>query len=157
MAEGVTYHGRVAIQWIARKLNEYINGIMKTDNFDYVLAIDTDSVLGESLIYVNNKKIRIDEYYELAKGDVEYKGKDNYIKHITADDTTLSFSNKVNEKRINYIMKHKVKKQMYNIEFNGNNVTITEDHSLMVLRKDKLISIKINEIKETDKLVAINT
>jgi DNA polymerase elongation subunit (family B) len=43
-AEAITLTGQVAIRWIERKLNEYLNSILKTDGKDYVIASDTDSV-----------------------------------------------------------------------------------------------------------------
>lgn len=46
-AESVTASGQMTTQWIEKKLNEYLNKILKTEKFDYVIAADTDS------IYVN--------------------------------------------------------------------------------------------------------
>ena len=43
-AEGITLAGQLSIQWIERKFNEYLNRLLKTDNKDFVIAIDTDSV-----------------------------------------------------------------------------------------------------------------
>lgn len=43
IAEAVTLSGQLSIKWIARKFNEYLNGLLKTENKDYVVAIDTDS------------------------------------------------------------------------------------------------------------------
>jgi len=43
-AEAITLSGQLAIRWIERKLNVYLNKLLKTDNFDYVIASDTDSV-----------------------------------------------------------------------------------------------------------------
>jgi len=43
-AEGITMAGQLSIQWIERKLNEYLNKLLKTDDKDFVIAIDTDSV-----------------------------------------------------------------------------------------------------------------
>ena len=50
-------------------------------------------------------------------------------------------------------MKHKVKKKMFKIKINDKEVEITEDHSIMVLRNNKLISIKPKDILKTDKLI----
>jgi DNA polymerase elongation subunit (family B) len=43
-AEAITLSGQVAIRWIEKKLNSYLNRVLKTDNIDYCIAIDTDSV-----------------------------------------------------------------------------------------------------------------
>jgi DNA polymerase elongation subunit (family B) len=43
-AEAVTLSGQVSIRWIENKLNEYLNKLLKTDEVDYVIAVDTDSV-----------------------------------------------------------------------------------------------------------------
>ena len=46
-AEAITYSGQVSIKWIMNKMNAYLNKILKTDDVDYVIASDTDS------LYVN--------------------------------------------------------------------------------------------------------
>lgn len=43
-AEAITKAGQLSIRWIEIKINEYLNKLLKTDNKDYVLAADTDSV-----------------------------------------------------------------------------------------------------------------
>ena len=43
-AEAITCTGQVAIRWIERKLNEYVNKILGTEDTDYVVASDTDSI-----------------------------------------------------------------------------------------------------------------
>lgn len=43
-AAAITMTGQLSIRWIEKKLNRYLNEILKTDNYDYVLASDTDSV-----------------------------------------------------------------------------------------------------------------
>lgn len=44
MAEAITTSGQLSVKWAAKRVNEYMNSVMKTDNFDYVLYIDTDSI-----------------------------------------------------------------------------------------------------------------
>ena len=46
-AEAITLSGQVSIQWIMNRMNAYLNKILKTDEVDYVIASDTDS------LYVN--------------------------------------------------------------------------------------------------------
>jgi len=43
-AEAITLSGQVAIRWIENKLNQYLNKLLKTQDIDYVIASDTDSV-----------------------------------------------------------------------------------------------------------------
>jgi DNA polymerase elongation subunit (family B) len=43
-AEAITLSGQVSIRWIESKMNAYINKLLKTENVDYVIASDTDSI-----------------------------------------------------------------------------------------------------------------
>src|SRR5210317_1412443 len=43
-AEAITLSGQLSIRWIERKMNEYLNNVLKTENEDYVIASDTDSL-----------------------------------------------------------------------------------------------------------------
>ena len=50
MALGVTTAGQLSIRWIEAKINQWMNKILGTENEDYVIASDTDSIylrLGE--------------------------------------------------------------------------------------------------------------
>ena len=43
-AEAITLSGQVSIRWIENKMNERMNKILKTEDVDYVIASDTDSI-----------------------------------------------------------------------------------------------------------------
>ena len=43
-AEAITLSGQVSIRWIENKMNQKINKILKTEDVDYVIASDTDSI-----------------------------------------------------------------------------------------------------------------
>jgi len=43
-AEAITLSGQVAIRWIEGKMNTYLNKLLKTEDVDYVIASDTDSI-----------------------------------------------------------------------------------------------------------------
>jgi DNA polymerase elongation subunit (family B) len=47
LAEAITFSGQLSIKWIMNKMNVHLNKILKTDDVDYVIASDTDS------LYVN--------------------------------------------------------------------------------------------------------
>jgi len=56
-AEAITLSGQVSIRWIENKMNQKINKILKTNDVDYVIASDTDS------IYLNMGPL-VDRVYE---------------------------------------------------------------------------------------------
>ena len=44
MAESITLSGQLSIRWIEARMNEYLNNLLKTEDEDYVVASDTDSL-----------------------------------------------------------------------------------------------------------------
>ena len=43
-AESITLSGQLSIRWMERNINEYLNKTLKTEDIDYVIACDTDSM-----------------------------------------------------------------------------------------------------------------
>ena len=43
-AEAITLSGQVSIRWIENRMNQKVNKILKTEDVDYVIASDTDSI-----------------------------------------------------------------------------------------------------------------
>ena len=43
-AEAITLSGQVSIRWIEKRMNDYINKLLQTEEEDYVIASDTDSI-----------------------------------------------------------------------------------------------------------------
>ena len=74
-AEAITLSGQVSIRWIENRMNKYLNRVLKTDEVDYVIASDTDS------IYLNMGPLV----------DTVYKGRER------ATESVVSFLNKVCE------------------------------------------------------------
>jgi DNA polymerase elongation subunit (family B) len=44
IAEAITLSGQLSIRWIEKKMNAYLNKVLKTKDVDYVIASDTDSM-----------------------------------------------------------------------------------------------------------------
>ena len=44
LAEGITTSGQLSIRWMANKFNSLMNKTLKTNDKDYILAVDTDSI-----------------------------------------------------------------------------------------------------------------
>lgn len=57
-AESITLGGQLSIRWIEREVNKFLNKKLKTDDHDYVIASDTDSIY-----------LRLDKAVEAAYGD----------------------------------------------------------------------------------------
>ena len=43
-AEAITLSGQVSIRWIENRMNGYLNKLLQTEEEDYVIASDTDSI-----------------------------------------------------------------------------------------------------------------
>jgi DNA polymerase elongation subunit (family B) len=63
-AEAITLSGQVSIRWIENRMNSYLNKILKTEDVDYVIASDTDS------IYLNLGDL-VDRVYEGREKNAE--------------------------------------------------------------------------------------
>ena len=58
VAESITLGGQLSILWAERTVNKEMNKLMSTDDVDYVIAIDTDSLyinMGELVQKFNPK------------------------------------------------------------------------------------------------------
>lgn len=53
MAESITISGQLSIQWIQRKINAYLNKLLKTGDVNYIVAGDTDSFYMTLAEFVN--------------------------------------------------------------------------------------------------------
>lgn len=160
LAESITMTGQTIIQLVERALNtktSEITGIEK----DYVIAIDTDSVTGDSLIRTSLGEERIDNFFERTRlnGKVVYDSGDQLVvkPKVKYDALSMTQDGQAVMKNVNYVMAHKVKKKLYRIKVDNKEVTITEDHSVIVKRYGELCSIKPTEIVDGDILITINS
>jgi DNA polymerase elongation subunit (family B) len=160
-AEAITTSGQLSIRWIEKKLNQYMNKILRTENDDYIIASDTDSVVSDTMIYSNGEKLTIGNFYQKVCNDsnlITQRDCDDYVHNITdLNIETISFENdKLVFDKILHVMKHKVKKRFYKLTVNDKEVTITEDHSLTIERDNKLLSVKPSEVLENDIFINID-
>lgn len=156
MCSSITMNGQMMDRFLIKQFKEKYPLIE-------VIAGDTDSCVFDTIVYHNDNKIRIDELFNKMvkenKGEFVFKNDftKQYVYKINTNEKTKTFKdNKVIDDKINYIMKHTVKKKMYKIKVGGKEVTVTQDHSLIVMRDNKLISVKPYQIKKTDKFIYIN-
>ena len=73
MATAVTTSGQLSIRWIENKVNAYLNKILGTDDKDYVIASDTDSiyVTFDELVSKVNPKNPVDFLDKVATEKIE--------------------------------------------------------------------------------------
>jgi DNA polymerase elongation subunit (family B) len=73
VAEGITTAGQLSIRWIENKVNQYMNKLLDTENKDYVIASDTDSiyVTFDDLIEKFKPKNAVDFLDTIAKEKIE--------------------------------------------------------------------------------------
>jgi len=154
IAKSITSTGRFYVQWVKKNVDRYFDSKYGYKPFVYA---DTDSVLGSSKIYIKdgNKemKMNIEDLFENINGYIIDKQIDNSMRVIKRDIYTLSYGDNIEYKRVKYIKKHRVKKRMFRIKYRDVEIVVTEDHSIIVERDDKTLSVKPNEIKKGDKII----
>jgi DNA polymerase elongation subunit (family B) len=169
-AIAVTLSGQELIKYLSRTLNEYMKcmwhkiapsifpdfkGEWKPLKKDVVVLIDTDSVDGNTFIETNFGKMKIEKLFNKCNEVKEYSnGKfiGKFENNILSNSMNLE-TNKTEFKKINYVMKHKVKKKMYKIKYKEKEIILTEDHSLMVQRNQKIIEISPKDLQKNDKII----
>lgn len=156
MAAAITGNGRFYIQKMAEYIENELQRLLPQEK-EYIVYGDTDSCVGNTLVTTDQGKIKIEDLYNVLSGEIEVRGQNNFIKHVGTPIKAASVSkhNELQFNKINYVMKHKVKKRMFKIKCNGDEVVITEDHSVIVFRNEQLVSVKPLEIKETDQIIKI--
>jgi DNA polymerase elongation subunit (family B) len=118
---------------------------------------DTDSCWGESIINTNVGDYKIEDLWGMSINKTEYKDEKFFAELPELKTLCYDVENeKVVQRDIKYIMKHKVKKRMFRIELaTGEHVNITEDHGVIVKRYNKYLTVKPSEIIEIDEIIKI--
>ena len=156
IGQSTTLTGRRIARHMAAKVNEYVTG-----EYDYIgksiIYGDTDSWIGTTLHQTNFGEKTVEDLFSSCSefwndGDKEYAYNPELL--------VMSFDPDRNEPylgHINYIYRHRVSKDLYEIEdVLGNIVTVTQDHSVMIEREGVLLEVKPADIQETDILISIS-
>jgi hypothetical protein len=155
IGQSTTLCGRQVVKHMTAEVNKTITG-----EYDYsgtaIVYGDTDSVLNTTIITSTLGNKTIEELFEQCKdfktvGDKEYAfDKELQVLSYDKESDSAYMGN------INYIYRHKVSKDLYEIEDElGNTITVTEDHSVMAERDGILIEVKPMDISENDILISI--
>ncbi|WP_407305562.1 Hint domain-containing protein [Acinetobacter sp.] len=116
---------------------------------------DTDSVDCKSQIRTSIGNYSIEDLFSVLPEKWNHGEKEfatlKYLKSICFDGGKLS------NKSVHAVYRHKVKKPKWKITLaDGKSVIVTDDHSIMVMRNDKLIEVKPGDInRDTDMCISI--
>lgn len=156
LGQSTTLTGRSINRHQASKINELITGEYKEYGESQIYC-DTDSETADTKHITNRGTKTIEALFNestefWSDGDKEYA----YDPELMV----MSYDPKADEPylgHINYIYRHKVSKDLYEIEDQlGNTITVTEDHSVMIERNGLLMEAKPYEITENDIIISLS-
>jgi DNA polymerase elongation subunit (family B) len=154
-AEAVTLSGQSVTREMVRFTNEILNNLANSENDEFVVAGDTDSISGESKITINGIKFTIEELYNLL---VKEGNQVDLLKNgteVVLSEKTNYLTESINGlNTIKNVSRHKVSKGKWSVEIPGKETLyMTEDHSLIVYRDGELVECKPSEVLKSDYLV----
>jgi DNA polymerase I len=155
IGQSTTLTGRQISKHMASKINEIITGEYNHTGQSIIYG---DSVTGDTKIKTTDGEMTIEDLFNQCRyydtlNEKEYGiGCDSKVVGFNSlEDTTVLSS-------LSYVMRHKTKKKLYKVVLeNGNSITVTEDHSLMIDRDGFLIEIKPTQIQENDLIIGLKT
>ena len=154
IGQSVTLSGRQVVKHMSAKINEIIEG-----EYDYRgrAVIYGDSVTGDSLIRTDSGDKTIEQMFSECREHFTENSKDYGILN---EDVVIGYDSYNSSPvcvNINYVMRHRTKKKLYKITtINGKQVTVTEDHSLIVDRNGMLINCKPSELQTDDGIITFS-
>jgi len=177
LAETITGQGQDAIRYAERAVDSYFQNILHKDKFilnklkeicpdvnvtpepcvkPTVVYIDTDSVDKDTIISTNKGNIRIEDLYN--ENSINAGGTKSGHESVETNRTVLNWSetNGLYQAPVKRIIRHKVSKAKWKLKTkSGKEVTVTNDHSMIVFRNGVKIEVKPSEILKTDKILSI--
>jgi DNA polymerase elongation subunit (family B) len=162
MARSITLMGQCLINKAAIEKNRFISKMLKEEVVkDRRTYSDTDSSTFDTVIYVNNEKQMIGDFYETSEGEEYETVLGKYIKELPKGKyKTLSIDEddltKIKEVDVLHAVKHKTPKRIWKVKVDGKEVIITEDHSIMILRDGYLMRGSVRDIREGDEILTID-
>lgn len=152
VAQSTTLSGRCVVRHMQGKINEIITG-----NYDHVgeSIIYGDSVTGDTIIRTDDGNVTIAELFDQCLERAHTSDGKEY--GLWPQSKVFGFNSYEMEpilSSIECVMRHKTKKKLYRITTeDGKQVTVTEDHSIMVDRDGFLLEVRPTEILENDLVI----
>jgi intein/homing endonuclease len=138
-----------------KELHEKI-GITRAERVTQEVAIygDTDSISANSNIHTDQGNITIEELYNESQqsAGITVEGHESVI----SDRKILNWDNSLYFAEATRIIRHKVTKPRWRLKLkNGKTIDVTNDHSMIVFRDNKKISVAPSEILKSDKILCV--
>ena len=169
VAEAITLQGQEVRDYAGKIFNRYFMefwhrdkelheqiGITRAERVTQEVAIygDTDSISSNSIIRTDQGTITVEELYNESQqsAGITVEGHESVISNrkILNWDSSLYFAEATR------IIRHKVTKPRWRLKLkNGKSIDVTNDHSMIVFRDDKKISVTPSEILKSDKILCI--
>lgn len=156
-AASITANGRYFIQKSAIYVEEALQKVLPSEK-PYTVYGDTDSSDGNTYINIltdKEERKKIMDLYEEGYDEIEYKSGKFLRKVNNISSLSVNSNGELEYKPIVYVMKHKVSKRMFRVKVRGNEVIITNDHSLMIKRNGSIIECKPFEVQKGDKIIMV--
>ena len=117
---------------------------------------DTDSVASETVINTNNGDFTIEELYnkniDEGSAGVTLKGHES----VNCKEDVLNYDEGLYYAPVKRIIRHKVSKPKWKLKTkSGEEIIVTNDHSMIVFRDGEKLEVKPSEILKTDKILSI--
>ena len=124
---------------------------------------DTDSTHKDALLLIDkNKKVTIENLFNTCENESGIAHTSKYSQEFVLGNghTVKNYKDgKIVDVPIKYVMRHHTNKKMYKIRSkSGKETIVTEDHSCVIFRNGKQITIKAKDINpKTDKILTIKS
>lgn len=155
LGQSTTLNGRTIVKHMSAHINQSVTG-----EYDHAghAVIYGDSVTGDTIIRTDLGSMTIEKLFELSQ---EKCIVENKMYGVWNETKVLGFNSHDMEPiaaNISYVMRHKTKKKLYKIiTENNKQVTVTEDHSLIVDRDGFMIECRPTELRENDLIITLKT
>ena len=143
--------------------NEYVYDIEVYTNNDNehnfygnnILIHNTDSITGDSIIHTSEGDKTIEQMFnENYNNNLFHTHKGHEL--VSTSDKVLNWDNNLYYGDVKYIMRHKVSKPKWKLRTkDGQEITVTNDHSMIVFRDGKKLEVKPYEILPSDKILIV--
>jgi DNA polymerase elongation subunit (family B) len=135
IAEGITISGQLSIRWIANKLNELFNKILKTENVDRIVLIDTDSVV-----------LTLEDLIEKV---CPQKGTEDKIKYMdkVAENIIQPFLDKSYEELADYMNAYEQRMQMKRENLVDTMISVSKKRYVMSVYNSEGVQYKEPQLK----------